>query len=80
MNFQTISDDFIQENAFRVKVYEAPATLVPRVMEQDMQIMITKQHMQIMIDSQAFNSSPPGQNGRYIGRRHFQLHFIEWKW
>ena len=23
-----------------------------------------------------FNSSPPGQNGRYFGRRHFQIHFL----
>ena len=22
----------------------------------------------------------PGQNGRHFGRRHFQMHFIEWKW
>ena len=27
-----------------------------------------------------FNSSPPGQNGRHLGRWHFQLHFLEWKW
>ena len=26
------------------------------------------------------NSSPPGQNGRHLGRRQFQLHFLEWKW
>ena len=25
------------------------------------------------------NSSPPGQNGRHYGRRHFQRHFHEWK-
>ena len=23
------------------------------------------------------NSTPPGQNGRHFGRRHFQLHFLE---
>ena len=23
--------------------------------------------------------SPPGQNGRQFGRRHFQVHFLEWK-
>ena len=28
----------------------------------------------------SFNSSPPGQNGRHIGRRHFQMHSLEWKW
>ena len=22
----------------------------------------------------------PGQNGRHFGRRHFQMHFLEWKW
>ena len=27
-----------------------------------------------------FNSSPPGRNGRHLGRRQFQLHFLEWKW
>ena len=27
-----------------------------------------------------FNSSPPGQNGCNIGRQHFQMHFLEWKW
>ena len=31
-----------------------------------------------------FNSPPPppppGQNGRHFGRRHFQMHFLEWKW
>ena len=26
------------------------------------------------------NSSPPGQNGRHSGRRHLQIHFLEWKW
>ena len=26
------------------------------------------------------NSSPPGQNGHYFGRRQFQIHFLEWKW
>ena len=26
------------------------------------------------------NSSPPGQNDRQFGRRHFQMHFLEWKW
>ena len=26
------------------------------------------------------NSSPPGQNGRHSGRRHFQMHFPEWIW
>ena len=26
------------------------------------------------------NSSPPRQNGRHFGRRHFQMHFLEWKW
>ena len=25
-------------------------------------------------------SSPPGQKGRNLGRRHFQLHFLELKW
>ena len=24
-------------------------------------------------------SSPPGQNGRHYGRRHFHMHFLEWK-
>ena len=28
----------------------------------------------------AVNLSPPGQNGCHFGRRHFQLHFPEWKW
>ena len=23
---------------------------------------------------------PPGQNSRNIGRQHFQMHFLEWKW
>ena len=23
---------------------------------------------------------PPGQNGRHFCRRHFQMHFLEWKW
>ena len=23
---------------------------------------------------------PLGQNGRHLGRRHFQLYFLEWKW
>ena len=27
-----------------------------------------------------FNSSSPGQNGRHIGRRQFQINFLEWKW
>ena len=27
-----------------------------------------------------FNSSHPGQNGRRFGRRHFQKHFLEWRW
>ena len=27
-----------------------------------------------------FNSSPPGQNGRHSGRRHFQMKFLAWKW
>ena len=26
------------------------------------------------------NSSPPGQNGHYFGRWHFQMNFLEWKW
>ena len=25
------------------------------------------------------NSSPPGQNGRHFHRRHFQMHFREWR-
>ena len=25
-------------------------------------------------------SYPPGQNGHHFGRRHFQMHFLEWKW
>ena len=25
------------------------------------------------------NSCPPGQNGRQFSRRHFQMHFLEWK-
>ena len=29
--------------------------------------------------SPSLNSSPPGQNGRHSGRRHFQTHFREWK-
>ena len=27
----------------------------------------------------SLNSSPPGQDGRHFGRRHFQMHFLEWK-
>ena len=27
-----------------------------------------------------FNSSPPGHNGRFFDRRHFQMHFLDWKW
>ena len=30
--------------------------------------------------SSRFNSSPFGHNGRHSGRRHFQMHFLEWKW
>ena len=32
------------------------------------------------IAGSAFNSSPPGQNGGQLARRHFQIHFLEWKW
>ena len=28
----------------------------------------------------SFNPSPPGQTGRHIDRRHFHMHFLEWKW
>ena len=27
-----------------------------------------------------FDASPPEQNGRDSGRRHFQMHFLQWKW
>ena len=30
--------------------------------------------------SRGLNSSPPAQNGRHFSRRHFQMHFLEWKW
>ena len=26
------------------------------------------------------NASPSERNARHIGRRHFQMHFLEWKW
>ena len=26
------------------------------------------------------NSSPPWEDGRHLDRRHFQMHFLEWKW
>ena len=38
----------------------------------------TKTYRQVYSRHQ-FNSSPPGQNGRHSGRRHFQLHFLERK-
>ena len=31
-------------------------------------------------DNNIFNSSTPGQHGRHLGRRHFQMpHFLKWK-
>ena len=36
-------------------------------------IMVNKLHSVIT----HINSSPPGQNGRHFGRRHFQIHFLE---
>ena len=31
-------------------------------------------------DHHLFDSSPPGQNGHHFGKRHFQMHFREYKW
>ena len=31
-----------------------------------------------VIVSRSFSRSPPGQNGLQFGRRHFQIHFLEW--
>ena len=45
---------------------------------------LTYYYNHIMIDvmtplHEALNSSLPGQNGRYLGRRQFQMHFLQWK-
>ena len=33
-----------------------------------------------MSHKHSLNASPPGQNGCQFGRRHFRMHFLEWKW
>ena len=34
----------------------------------------------ILLRPPCLNSSPPGQNGHHFSRRHFQMHYLEWKW